>query len=283
MLVPVYAIPSKISRASIIKWVINMFNKTPQRNFEWFEITFTKKMQSILSENKEDSLSWIRDLFVSLLFTMLSLLFQILDKGQNPQVLQLIFKWGTIISLILLVAWFIICIIRYNKKLKQIKTRIVPHSVKNYYSIDESVQLFDNDICNELVLSKSYIDLAMTASDPSLKEFYLIESLHYYFKSIRVFNVICNSNDLEDLFTTQSGIGKKINIIRLQNYLELIKCVKIDDSKLDADTIQHIKEYHNSYDIVKESFNQTLTLLKNKYSEIQRINTLPNDMVQVIQ
>lgn len=259
-----------------------MFNKTPQRNFEWFEITFTKKIQTIISENKEDSLSWIRDLFVSLLFAMLSLLFQILDNDEHSPLLQLIFKWGTIVSLIALALWFVICVIRYNKKLKQIKSRIVPHSVKNYYSIDESVQLFDNDICNELVLSQNYIELANIATEPPLKEFYLIESLHYYFKSIRVFNVICNSNALEDLFTTESGIGKKINIIRLQNYLELIKCIKIDISNLDSDIISHIKEYRDSYNVVKESFDQTLILLKNKYPTIQRISSL-SDIIQIIQ
>ena len=212
---------------------------------------------------------------------MLSLLFQILDNDEHSSLLHSIFKLGTIVSLIALTLWFVICVIRYNKKLKQVKARIIPHSIKNYYSVDESVQLFDNDICNELVLSQNYIDLANAASEPSLKEFYLIESLHYYFKSIRVFNVICNSNPLEDLFTTESGVGKKINIIRLQNYLELIRCIKIDDSKLDSDTKKHIKEYRDSYNVIKEAFDQTLILLKKQYSTIQRISSL-SDIIKII-
>ena len=257
-----------------------MFNKTPQRNFEWFEITFTKKIQTIVSENKENNFTWIRDLFVSLLLAMLSLLFQILDNDKYLPKLQMVFKWGTVISLSVLALWFGICVIRYNKKLKQIKARIVPHTTKNYLSIDESVQLFDNDVCNELVLSKSYIDLAITATEPSLKEFYLIESLHYYFKSIRVFSIICNSNAPKLLFTTESGIGKKINILRLQNYLDLVKCIRIDASHFDSDTINHIKEYRTSYDVVIESFNQTLILLKREYTTIQRISGL-SDIIQI--
>lgn len=256
-----------------------MFNKTPQRNFEWFEITFTKKIETIINGNKEDSFSWIRDAFVSLLLTMFSLVFQILDSDKYSSCLQKIFNIGTIASLIGLACWFLFCVIRYSKKIKKIKSRIIPHSIEDYYSIDESVRLFDNDICNELILSKSYIDLAMSVAEPYLKEFYLIESLHYYYKSIRVFSVVCNSNKLDDLFTTRSGVEKKINILRLQNYLELVKCVKIDESKFDVVTVQHIKEYSDSYNKVKESFNQTLALLKDKFSMIQRINDLNNDIV----
>ncbi len=37
-----------------------------------------------------------------------------------------------------------------------------------------------------------------------------------------------------------------------------------------------------SYNVVKESFNQTLILLKNKYPTIQRISSL-SDIIQIIQ
>lgn len=259
-----------------------MFNKTLQRNFEWFEITFTKKMQAMINEHKEDSLSWIRDTFISLLLTILSLAFQLLENDNGSEKVQMLVYWGTTISIVGLAVWFLVCAIRYNKKIKGIKTRIIPHSSKDNYSIMERVELFDNDICNDLVLSKNYIDLAMEVSEPSLKEFYLIESMHYYFKSIRIFNIICNLNELNDLFTTESGVGKKINILRLQNYLELVKCIRIDESKFDTITIQRAKEYRTSYDLISESFKQTLMNIKNKYSTMQRIANLENDIAHII-
>lgn len=260
-----------------------MFSKSPQRNFEWFEITFTKKLQAIISENNQDSISWIRDLFISLLLAMFSLLCQLLDNEETLPILATILKWGTIISIAGLIIWFLICIIKYNKRIKKIKSRIIPHSIKNSYTLDESVQLFDNDICNELVLSKNYIELAYGTTDSALAEFYVIEAIHYYFKSIRMFNIICNSNSLTELFSSESGNSKNINMIRLVNYIKLVNSTLIDKSKFICSIdFTGIDNYNASYQIVKEAFITTANNLKESYADIPQLNVDPNEIIDII-
>lgn len=250
-----------------------MFNKSPQRNFEWFESTFSKKIQTIIDENKRDNLSWIRDLFVSLLITIFSLCCQLINTDNSP-VLEIVLKCSTIVSLVGLLGWFLFCVIKYNKKLKKLKHRIVPHKI-NFYSIDESVELFDNDICNGMILSKSYISLAEATPDASLKKFYFIEAIHYYFKSIREFNNICSSTSekFDALFANTSGVDRKINILRLTNYLELIKSVEINRTNLDEPLIKDITYYFDSYSTVVQTFSTILPLLTKKYSELKDFST----------
>ena len=250
-----------------------MFNKTPQRNFEWFEVTFSKKIQTIINDNKKDSLTWIRDLFVSLLITIFSLFCQFVDADNSPT-LQIILQYSTVFSIVGLLGWFLFCIIRYNKKIKNIKNRIIPHSTKKSYSIDESVQLFDNDICNELILSKNYISLANSTTDEALKKFYFIEAIHYYFKSIRDFNNICTSasENFDELFCDKSGLARKINLYRLANYLELIKSVKIDRTDLSENLINDINNYFDSYSVVTQAFINTLSALTKKYSNLKYLS-----------
>lgn len=247
-----------------------MFNNTPQRNFEWFEISFSKKIQTIINENKEDSLSWIRDLFISLLLAFFSLFCELFNTNNSPT-LQVVLKCGTILSLLGLLVWFAICIIRYNKRIKKIKSRLIPHSSKNFYTIDESVQLFDNDICNELILSSNYITLADATKDESLKKFYYIEAIHYYFKSIRGFNSICvsASKNLDELFSNESGCARKINTLRLKNYLELVGSIRLNPSAISDTISEDIDEYYNSHSVVRNAFSQTLSSLKAKYPNIK--------------
>ncbi len=174
-----------------------MFNNNAQRNFEWFEASFTRKIQHIINENNRDNASWIRDLFISILLAILPLACELIMNHQPEnnqtetsavsEIIHAICMYGTIISLVGLVIWIGFCVWKYNKAVQKFKSRVIPHTIKGKYSLDESVHYFDNDVCNDLILAKHYISLSLHESDAAGKEFYYIESLHHYYKSIRRF------------------------------------------------------------------------------------------------
>lgn len=260
-----------------------MFNNNIQRNFEWFEASFTRKIQHIIDESNRNNASWVRDLFISILLTILPLACELISNHQlnsseaetstMPDIVQTICMYGTVISLVGLVIWIGFCIWKYNKIVQKFKSRIIPHTIKGKYSIDESVHYFDNDVCNDLILSKHYIALASNELDSAGKEFYLIESLHYYYKSIRRFNIICKSHDpsaLSKLFTSnRAGTDKYIDIIRLINYLALIKSIKIPvNSQDDLSIYKRVLDYNNSFSLIVSTFNSTYATLQAQLSPI---------------
>lgn len=277
-----------------------MFKNNTQRNFEWFEASFTKKIQQIIDESNRDNASWIRDLFISILLTILPLACELIMNQQtstvnnsqsivainNPQIIHTICSLGTILSLIGLATWVIHCIWKYNTAMQKFKKRVIPHTIKGTYTIDESVHYFDNDVCNDLILSKHYISLASCEQDPAGKEFYLIESLHYYYKSIRIFNIICNSHKsehLQNLFVcNHAGTDKRIDIVRLINYLALIKSIKIPfDPNANLSTYQGVIAYNESFSLIVSTFNSTYTTLKEQFPTVSRFARSNPDLIQI--
>lgn len=266
-----------------------MFNNNIQRNFEWLEASFTRKIQHIIDESNRDNASWVRDLFISILLTILPLACELISNHRSnnseaeastmPDIVQTICMYGTVISLIGLVIWIGFCIWKYNKIVQKFKSRIIPHTINGKYSIEESVHYFDNDVCNDLILSKHYIALALNESDSAGKEFYLIEALHYYYKSIRRFNIICKSHDpsaLNKLFTSnRAGTDKCIDLVRLINYLALIKSIKIpvntkDDLLTEDDLLiyKRVLDYNNSFRLIVSTFDSTYATLQDQLSPI---------------
>lgn len=282
-----------------------MFNNNAQRNFEWFEASFTKKIQQIIDESNRDNASWIRDLFISILLTILPLACELILNQQveiqqtstannpqaietvsNSQIIQTICSLGTIISLIGFAAWIIHCIWKYNKAVQKLKKRVIPHTIKGTYSIDESVHYFDNDVCNDLILSKHYISLASSEKDPAGKEFYLIEALHYYYKSIRIFNIICNSHKAEDLqklfICNHAGTDKRIDIVRLVNYLALIKSIKIPvDSNANLSIYQAVIDYNKSFGLIVSTLNATYTTLQEQFPTVSQFAQANEELIQI--
>lgn len=242
---------------------MNVFNKSPQRNFEWFEISFTQKLQEIINENQKDSYSWIRDSFISLFLAMLSLLCQILDNTKHHHILTVVFTIASIISAVGLLGWLLFCAVKYSKRVARMKERLVPHSIKDSISVVESVKLFDNDVCNNLVLSRNYIELAKCETEDPLIEFYLIESVHYYFTSIRLLNKIILANDFDKLFAKDSGVEKRINLLRLKNYLTLLGAITINKDQIKPGfNYDNINLICDSYLAIRESFGNTLRIIK---------------------
>lgn len=273
-----------------------MFSNNIHRNFEWFEASFTRKLQHIIDESARDSASWIRDLFISILLTILPLAFELMStitSGSDQSeawlgIAQKILMGGTILSLFALVIWIFVCIWKYNKLVQKLKGRIVPHTIKGHYSMDESVHYFDNDICNDLILSKYYISLATNELDSAGKEFYFIEALHYYYKSIRIFSIICQScktNTLNVLFTSnRAGTDKRIDVVRLINYLALIKSIKIPvDSKCDLSIYKEVLEYNKSFDLIVSNFNSTYATLKKQLTAVAEFAQKNDNLIQISQ
>lgn len=282
-----------------------MFNNNAQRNFEWFEASFTKKIQQIIYESNQDNASWIRDFFISILLAILPLACElIMNQQQQSQqaaitnnqqatlptsashIVQLICTYATIISLIGLVIWVIHCIWKYNKAVQKFKKRIIPHTIKGKYSIEESVHYFDNDVCNDLILSKHYLSLASSEENNAAKEFYLIEALHYYYKSIRIFNIICNSHatkDLQQLFVcNHSGTDKRIDVVRLINYLALIKSISIVvNSNDDPSIYQGALDYNESFSLIVSNLNSTYTTLQNHFPTVSQFATENPELIQI--
>ncbi len=279
-----------------------MFNNNIQRNFEWFEASFTRKIQHIIDESNRDNVSWIRDLFISILLTILPLACELISNHQSnsseakastmPDIVQTICMYGTVISLVGLVIWIVFCIWKYNKIVQKFKSRVIPHTINGKYSIDESVHYFDNDVCNDLILSKHYIALALNESDLAGKEFYLIEALHYYYKSIRRFNIICKSHDanvLSKLFTSnRAGTDKYIDLVRLINYLALIKSIKIpinpkDNSPDDLLIYKRVLDYNNSFSLIVSTFNSTYATLQAQLSPIADFAQNNEKLIEITQ
>lgn len=273
-----------------------MFKNNAHRNFEWFEASITKKIQQIINESNRDNASWIRDLFISILLTILPLACELIMNQQvvgqhtpptnNSGIIQTICSWGTIISLIGLAIWLIHCIWKYNKAVQRFKKRIIPHTIRGTYTIDESVHYFDNDVCNDLILSKHYISLASNTNNPAEKEFYLIEALHYYYKSIRIFNIICNSHnseDLQNLFVCHhAGTDKRIDIARLINYLALIKSIRIPiDSNTELSIYKGVLDYNESFGLIASTLNSTYTTLQEQFSMISQFAQANKELIQI--
>lgn len=275
-----------------------MFNNNAQRNFEWFEASFTRKIQHIIDENNRDNASWVRDLFISILLAILPLACELImnHKPESNQteistvsgIVHAICMYGTIISLIGLVIWIGFCVWKYNKAVQKFKSRVIPHTIKGKYSLDESVHYFDNDVCNDLILAKHYISLSSQEPDAAGKEFYLIEALHYYYKSIRRFNIICKSHDsadLQKLFTSnRAGTDKRIDIVRLMNYLALIKSIKIPVSSDDDLSIYRgVFDYNASFSLIVSTFNSTYSILQAQFPLIAQFAQNNVELIQITQ
>ena len=272
-----------------------MFNNT-QRNFEWFEASFSKRIQHILDENNHDNASWIRDLFISILLVILPLACEIImsqhkteQNAEDITVSKIIYSicaCGAILCIVGLIVWTIYCIWKYNKTVQKFKRRTVPHTIKGTYSIDESVHYFDNDVCNDLILSKNYILLALQEKDAASKVFYIIEALHYYYKSIRIFTIICNSFapcDLQKLFVSNHpGTDKQIDIVRLINYLALIKSIKIPvDKNEDSSIYTEILDYNASFGLIISTFNTVCHTLTQQFPAVSQIVNNNTNLIQI--
>ena len=275
-----------------------MFNNNAQRNFEWFEASFTRKIQHIIDENNRDNASWVRDLFISILLAILPLACELIMNHQPESnqtetstvsgIVHAICMYGTIISLIGLVIWVGFCVWKYNKAVQKFKSRVIPHTIKGKYSLDESVHYFDNDVCNDLILAKHYISLSSHEPDAAGKEFYFIEALHYYYKSIRRFNIICKSHDpadLQKLFTSnRAGTDKRIDIIRLMNYLALIKSIKIPVNPNDDLSIHKgVLDYNASFSLIVSTFNSTYSTLQAQFPLIAQFAQKNVELIQITQ
>lgn len=275
-----------------------MFNNNIQRNFEWFEASFTRKIQHIIDESNRDNASWIRDLFISILLTLLPLACELIanyqSKGSESEasttqdIVQLICTYGAIISLFGLIIWILICIWKYNRVVQKFKSRIIPHTINGKYSIDESVHYFDNDVCNDLILSKHYISLALNELDSAGKEFYLIEALHYYYKSIRIFNIICKSHTPSTLSTlfapNRAGTDKCIDLVRLTNYLSLIKSITIPVNLNDDFSIyERVLDYNNSFTLIVSTFKSTYATLQAQLPSIAEFAKENKELIRITQ
>ncbi len=280
-----------------------MFKNNSHRNFEWFEASFTKKIQHILNESNKDNISWVRDLFISILLTIIPLICELILSLQpeycqtcateinsisiQTKFIYIICICLASISILGLVIWIGVCIWKYNKAIQKFKSRIIPHTIKNKYSFDESVFYFDNDICNDLILSKHYITLSLNEPDSASKEFYLIEALHYYYKSIRRFNIVCHSHsdsELQILFSSdRAETDKYIEIVRLTNYLTLIKSAIIPlDPSIDHSIYDSILKYNDSFSIIVSTFNTAYSKLQTQLTEIHRFAESNNDLIQIV-
>ncbi len=275
-----------------------MFNNNAQRNFEWFEASFTRKIQHIINENNRDNASWIRDLFISILLAILPLACELIMNHQPEnnqtetsavsEIIHAICMYGTIISLVGLVIWIGFCVWKYNKAVQKFKSRVIPHTIKGKYSLDESVHYFDNDVCNDLILAKHYISLSLHESDAAGKEFYYIESLHHYYKSIRRFNIICKSHDptdLQKLFTSnRAGTDKRIDIVRLTNYLALIKSIRIPvNPKDDLSIYRGVLDYNASFDLIVSTFYSAYSTLQAQFPLISQFAQNNVELIEITQ
>ena len=138
---------------------------------------------------------------------------------------------------------------------------------------EECIQLFDNDICNELVLSKSYLKNAINESDDDLIEFYLIEAVHYFYKSIKSFCDICNSNDLTEIFSSdKTEATKKINIIRLENYYHMLNSTKIIRGQIkNGFDISRVEIYVKSFECIRINCLKTWELVNRSFTEFNSL------------
>lgn len=253
-----------------------MFNNS-QRNFEWFEVSFSKKIRNIINENNSTTFEWIRDTNITISLALLSLACQIWVENGQTEKMQKFLNFCTIIFFAFLLVWLIICIIRYALKfqrVQKIKKRVIPHNSFKKMTSEECIQLFDNDICNELVLSKSYLKNAINESDDDLIEFYLIEAVHYFYKSIKSFCDICNSNDLREIFSSDSvEATKKINIIRLENYYHMLNSTKIIRAALKSGfDFSRVDNYVKSFDYIRMNYLKTWELISRTFTVF---NSLP--------
>lgn len=272
-----------------------MFNNNAQRNFEWFEASFSKRIQQIIDESNRDNASWIRDLFISILLTILPLACELISDHQatnqnantasGVNIIQTVCTYGVIISMVGLLCWIIYCIWKYNKAVQRFKNRVIPHTIKGYYSIEECVHYFDNDVCNDLILSKHYIELAKSAPDSASIEFYFIEALHYYYKSIRIFTIICNShepNQLTALFkSNRAGTDKCIDIVRLVNYLSLISSIQIPAAEYDPSLKDEILEYNTSFGLIVTTFDSIYHKLQGVLSPVSQFASKHPTLIRI--
>ena len=277
---------------------MSMFNNNAQRNFEWFEASFTRKIQYIIDESNRDNASWVRDLFISILLAILPLVCELIMNHQSEssqtatstvsEIIHAICMYGTIFSLIGLAIWIVFCVWKYNKAVQKFKSRVIPHTIKGKYTFDESVHYFDNDVCNDLILAKHYISLSSHEPDAACKEFYLIETLHYYYKSIRRFNIICKSHDpveLQKLFTSnRAGTDRYIDIVRLVNYLALIKSIKIPfNPNDDLSVYKGVLDYNASFSLVVSTFNSTYVTLQAQFPIIEQFAQKNDELIRITQ
>ncbi len=252
-----------------------MFNNS-QRNFEWFEVSFSKKIRNIINENNSTTFEWIRDTNVTISLALLSLACQIWSENGQKEKVQKVLNFGTIFFFIFLLVWLIICVFRYAlkfKRIQNIKKRVIPHNPFIKMTSEECIQLFDNDICNELVLSKSYLKNAINESDDDLIEFYLIEAVHYFYKSIKSFCDICNSNELTEIFSyDKTEATKKINIIRLENYYYMLNSTKIIRGQIkNGFDFSRVEAYVNSFECIRMNCLKTWELVNRSFTEFNSL------------
>ena len=271
------------------------------RNFEWFEASFTKEIQYIFNEYNQNNVSWVRDLFISILLTIIPLACELMlslrtdISSENGIVVSTEFVYKLCIyiayaSIAGLIGWIVFCIWKYNKVIQKMKMRIIPHTIKNRYSYNESIYYFDNDVCNNIILSKNYIALSLNETEISSKEFYLIEAIHYYYKSIYIFNIICfsrNSSELQRLFSSGNiETAKHIDTMRLINYLSLIKSIKIPfDSSNNFSMYDNIYKYNSSFELIVSTFNSAYCKLQEQLPIIEQFakNNNNNNIIRIIE
>lgn len=261
-----------------------MFNNS-QRNFEWFEVTFSKRIRSIINENNSATFEWIRDTNITISLALLSLACQIWAENGQTDKMQIVLDYCTLVFFVFLLVWLMVCIFRYAlkfKKIQMIKKRVIPHNPFRKLTSEECIQLFDNDICNELVLSKSYIKNAINENDDDLIEFYLIEAVHYYYKSIKSFCDICNSNDLKEMFSSdKADATKKINIIRLENYYHMLNFTKIIRGQIkNGFDFSRVETYVRSFECIKTNWLKSWELIENTFTTLN--GSLSSNVVEIL-
>lgn len=186
---------------------------------DWLTIQARKDLTYIRRSLEHESISYaiFADLFIAVFsFVMDHVLWTVIDEktGAVEQVAPSWYWIGTALLLVIVPAIIFIC--RY------IKRKRYQADAKMVMPVDYLVDLFDNEICYNVMTADSMRDHMLDASEAieeEIQKFYFIEALYYANKATT--QLFYFKNQGQKAIQTNNSLGG-VSYIRFQNVCEIV-------------------------------------------------------------
>lgn len=226
---------------------------------EFISQTYIKKIYNKISEKEIINNLILTDVF----FIILGIVIDRFFDFNTENFMTIYFLFLLIVLLIIILFKFVVFVINQVKRFFRWKNFTLISDTP-----EEMINKFNDNICYDIVTSKSYLDL-MNCENIQVNEkiFYYIECSYYRNK---VINQLCLMiQKIPDVFTENKDeilYQNKISIIRLENILNIIN----DISNSLTNEFENIDTL-NKLSLIKEEneeYNSQLKLFINKYKKI---------------
>lgn len=220
---------------------------------DW-EILSQKKdvegIKQILEETAERKETFLKKGVLSLIISILS---SFIASFLSTLILE---HWEDVPFWYYIIIVFVVCIVTVIPFFGDIKRFLTRGDTPKTQDIMDEVNLFDNDIIYNIMLSNSYYDLYKTSAEASYeKNFYISESKYYIRKVLHQLSTIRSHALCENITDCGFGIKKRVLKERVITTIKFVRNLVLDmkDTELEKETNEKINDIITTLGIDKTS------------------------------